>query len=171
MEINMKKYFVKLACLCFATLMIIPCFSACQKKADYRDDVKVADMSSALKDKLPVADGYYAADSDYLGFYFEGAADIVAEYVIEFSATSTNINQFGIFHVKDGTAEQMKTLCDSYIQKMRDRWVAQANYIASEHPKMENAEARVFGNYVVFVMLTAEDKATAFATVEELLKK
>lgn len=166
----MKKHIVKLICLLVLAAMTLTCFASCNSGATYRDDVKVSDISTALKNKFPVADGYYAADSDYLGFYFEGAADKVEDYVIEFSATSTNINQFGIFHVKEGSADAVKALCDSYIQTMRDRWVAQASYIASEHPKMENAEARVFGNYVVYVMLTAEDKLAAFAAVEEMLK-
>ena len=128
-------------------------------------------FDAAIQAKLPVPDGYYSPDSDYLEFYFEGADAIVSEYTIQMSATSTNINQFGIFRVKDGEAEAMKAICESYIETSKARWVAQANYIASEHPKMEGAEVRVYGNYVVYTMLTTEDKATAFATVEELLKK
>lgn len=167
----MKKQIARLLCLLILVTAALTCFSSCDSGVTYRDDVKVSDISTTLKNKFPVADGYYAADSDYLGFYFEGAADKVEAHVIEFSATSTNINQFGIFRVKEGSANDIKALCDSYIQTMRDRWVAQANYIASEHPKMENAEARVFGNYVVYVMLTAEDKQAAFAAVEEMLSE
>lgn len=166
----MKKYTVRFICTFLLALMALSCFTACGG-AEYRDDVAVSAIDSAIQSKVPVPDGYYAADSDYLSFYFEGADSIVTEYVVEFSATSTNINQFGIFHVKEGEAEAMKALCESYIGTMNKRWVAQANYIASEHPKMEGAEVRVFGNYVVYTMLTTEDKATAFATVEELLKK
>lgn len=165
----MKKY-IRLISVLLLAVLSLTAITACGG-ADYLDDVAVSAIDSALQSKIPVPDGYYAADSDYLSFYFEGADAIVAEYVVEFSATSTNINQFGIFHVKDGQAEAMKALCDSYIDTMNKRWVAQANYIASEHPKMEGAEVRIFGNYVVYTMLTAEDKATAFAAVEELLAK
>lgn len=165
----MKKY-IRLTCALLLAVLALTALTACGG-ADYRDDVAVSAIDSALQAKIPVPDGYYAADSDYLSFYFEGAEAIVTEYVVEFSATSTNINQFGIFHVKEGEAETMKALCQSYIETMNKRWVAQANYIASEHPKMEGAEVRVFGNYVVYTMLTAEDKATAFDAVEELLAK
>ncbi len=167
----MKRITLRLICICLLAALALPCLVGCDSGANYRDDVAVADISTALKTLLPTPDGYYAADSDYLGFYFDGADGKVAEHVIEFSATSTNINQFGIFKVKDGEAEAIKTLCEQYISTMKDRWVAQANYIASEHPKMENAEVRIFGNYVVYVMLTATDKTAAFDKVDELLKK
>ncbi len=166
----MKKY-IKLASLTLALLTLLTLFVSCSDKAAYADDVAVKTIGDKLASLIPAADGYYAADEDYLGFYFEGAADIVDEHIIQFSATSTNINQFGIFHAKDGKAAELKTICDNYIKTMQDRWVAQAGYIASEHPKMENAEARVFGNYVVYVMLTPGDKAAAFSTVEKMLAK
>ncbi len=167
----MKKYTIlRLICTFLVALTALSCLAACGG-GDWRDDVAVSSLDSAIQAKLPVPDGYYSPDSDYLEFYFEGAADLVSEYTIQISATSTNINQFGIFRVKDGEAENMKKICQTYIETSKNRWVAQANYIASEHPKMEGAEVRVFGNYVVYTMLTADDKATAFATVEELLKK
>lgn len=167
----MKKTTIRLICVLLLALTAITLLASCDKQASYRDDVKISDISDKLKEKFPTTDGYFSPDSDYLGFYFEGAEDKVEEYIVNRSATSTNINEFGVFRVKSGSAEEMKAICDKYIQTMRERWVAQASYIASEHPKMENAEARVFGNYVVYVMLTAEDKLSAFATVEELLKK
>ena len=166
----MKKYTVRLICVFILALITLSCFTACGG-GDWRNDVAVSSISAAIGAKIPVPDGYYSPDSDYLEFYFEGADAIVDEYTIQMSATSTNINQFGIFRVKDGEAENMKAICESYIETSKARWVAQANYIASEHPKMEGAEIRVFGNYVVYTMLTTADKATAFATVEELLKK
>ena len=177
----MKKYTVRVLSLLIVAILSVTALSACNSTPPdnstdtteapaYRDDIAVSDLDAAIQQKLPVPDGYYSPDSDYLGFYFEGAEGIVTEYVIQISATSTNINQFGIFHVKDGEAETMKALCESYIETMNKRWVAQANYIASEHPKMEGAEVRIFGNYVVYTMLTKDDKATAFDTVKAALK-
>ena len=166
----MKKYTVRALSLVLIAIFSVMSLAACGG-ADYRDDVAVSAIDSAIQAKLPVPDGYYAPDSDYLEFYFEGAENIVTEYVIQMSATSTNINQFGIFHVKDGEAQNMKAICEAYIAKSKDRWVAQANYIASEHPKMEGAEVRIFGNYVVYTMLTEADKAVAFSAVEDALKQ
>lgn len=165
----MKKYTVRIISLILVVIFSAMSLAACGG-ADYRDDVAVSTLDSAIQSKIPVPDGYYSPDSDYLSFYFEGADSIVTEYVIQMSATSTNINQFGIFHVKDGEAESMKAICEAYISKSKDRWVAQANYIASEHPKMEGAEIRIFGNYVVYTMLTEADKAIAFDAVESALK-
>ncbi|MBQ9080778.1 MAG: DUF4358 domain-containing protein [Clostridia bacterium] len=165
----MKKYIPRAISALLLAVLALTALTSCGG-ANYRDDVAVSTIDSAIQAKVPVPDGYYAPDSDYLTFYFEGAEAIVNEYVIQMSATSTNINQFGIFHVKDGEAENMKKLCENYIAKSKDRWVAQANYIASEHPKMEGAEVRIFGNYVVYTMLTDTDKALAFEAVEAALK-
>ncbi len=167
----MKKKLIRILCLCLLVLPVIGCFAGCDNgsSATYRNDVKVDTIATALIELLPTQDGYYSPDSDYLEFNFDGAAEHIEEYVIDISATSTNINQFGIFKAREGEAETVKALCDKYIATMTDRWVAQASYIAAEHPKMENAEARIFGNYVVYVMLTAADKAEAFAAVESLL--
>ena len=65
----------------------------------------------------------------------------------------------------------MQTLCQSYLSLKMERWVLQADYIAAEHPKMEDAEVRVFGNYVVYTILTKQDKTAVFKAVEELLKQ
>ena len=165
----MKKYTIRVISLVLVAIFSAMALTACGG-ADYRDDVAVGTIASEIEKTIPVPDGYYGPDSDYLSFYFEGAENIVTEYAIKFSATSTNINQFGIFHVKDGEAENMKAICESYIKTMNKRWIAQANYIASEHPKMEGAEVRIFGNYVVYTMLTQADKTTAFTTVEDALK-
>ena len=165
----MKKYTVRAISFILVVIFSAMALTACGG-ADYRDDVSVNTIAATIQEKIPVPDGYYGPDSDYLSFYFEGTEGIVTEYVIQFSATSTNINQFGIFHVKDGEAESMKAICESYIETMNKRWIAQANYIASEHPKMEGAEVRIFGNYVVYTMLTEADKAVAFSAVEDALK-
>lgn len=167
----MKKYFVRLLSALLLSLALLTALASCGGGAEYRDDISVTAVGDAVKAAVPISDGYYAADSDYLGFYFKGAEEIIDSHTVEFSAASTNINQFGIFHVKDGKVADMKALCESYIATMKERWVAQANYIASEHPKMENAEVRVFGNYVVYVMLTPSDKATVFNAIDGLLKK
>ena len=165
----MKKYTVRTISLILVALFSVMALASCGG-ANYRDDVSVNTIAASIQEKIPVPDGYYGPDSDYLSFYFEGAESIATEYVIEFSATSTNINQFGIFHVKDGEAEKMKAICEAYIETMNKRWIAQANYIASEHPKMEGAEVRIFGNYVVYTMLTEADKAIAFDAVESALE-
>ncbi|NLW73820.1 MAG: DUF4358 domain-containing protein [Clostridiales bacterium] len=151
----------------FAVLFL----ASCGEKANYRNDLTVKEVMDKIEATVPLADGYYSVDSDYFDYYFEGADALVDSYEIRIANASTNINQFGVFKVKAGQAEAMKTLCQAYISLKMERWVLQADYIAAEHPKMENAEVRVFGNYVVYTMLTKEDKAAVFKAVEELLKQ
>ncbi len=50
-----------------------------------------------------------------------------------------------------------------------ENWLVQADYIESEHPKMVNSEARIFGNYVIYTILSKDDRELVFGEVEELL--
>ena len=151
-------------------LCLMMTLNAC---SSYRDDVDVNDLTSEILNSVSTQGGYTAMDELFLSLEFANPSLIesdVSEWMICASNSQSTVDEFGIFHVKDGEAETMKAICEAYIAKSKDRWVAQANYIASEHPKMEGAEIRIFGNYVVYTMLTEADKAIAFDAVESALK-
>ncbi|HHT54190.1 MAG TPA: DUF4358 domain-containing protein [Clostridiales bacterium] len=152
-------------------ILAVILFASCGKKVSYRDDLTAKEVIDKIEATVPLDDGYYSVDSDYLDFYFEGADALIDSYEIRIANTSTNINQFGVFKVKDGQAEAMQALCRGYLSLKMERWVLQADYIAAEHPKMEDAEVRIFGNYVVYTILTKQDKTAVFKAVEELLKQ
>lgn len=149
--------------------LIVAALSSCGK-TKYRDDVEISKIADTITSKVPLEDGYYAVDSDYITFYFEGAESLISDHRIMMSTETSNINQFGVFHVKPGNAEAMKKLCESYIATMRDRWGTSAMYIPAELTKLDNAEVRIYGNYVIYLMMTPSDKTTVFAAVEGLLK-
>jgi hypothetical protein len=167
----MKYAAIKTICIFAAFVFALSGLSSCGEKTSYKNDVPASTVCDAAEACIPTADGYYSADSDYLGFYFDGADVLIEEYGIRFARSSTNINEFGVFKVKDGQAAAMETLCKSYLELKLDRWVAQADYIESEYPKMRDAEVKVYGNYVVYAILTKSDRASVFSAIESLLKK
>lgn len=155
-----------------ASLACLVPLASCGGGKEYRSDLAAGTVCDAAEGCVPAAEGYYSADdADYLDFYFEGAEPLLESYEIRFARAADNINQFGVFKVKPGSAGAMKALCAGYIDTMTERWVAQADYIFDEHPKMENAEVRVFGDYVVYTMLLPADKSAVFGAIEELLKQ
>ena len=171
----MKKSIIRFLSAALSLLLLTLPLASCGDKnsSSYRNDVTVGAVCDAAEGCVPTADGYYnyADDSEYLDFNFEGANSLIESYEIRIARASDNINQFGVFKVKDGSANVMKTICQTYIDIMMERWVSQANYIFDEHPKMENAEVRVFGNYVVYTMLLPSDKTAVFNAIDALLKQ
>ncbi len=102
----------KILCALTALALLLPLCTSCgdKEKASYRNEIDVKTVADKIESRIQLPDGYYnyTTDSDYLGFYFEGADALVESYEIRIANVSTNINQFGVFKVKEGSAEAMK---------------------------------------------------------------
>lgn len=159
------KYFA--AALALITLLLT--LVACNKTGNYRNDLDADAVINSLMVKIPVDGGYYEADDDYIDFYFPASDDIIDDDEIMFAKASTNKNQVGVLKAEDGRAEDLKKLCEDYIATIQERWVAQADYTPEEHPKIADAEVRVYGNYVIYAMLHTADREAVFAEAEKLL--
>lgn len=159
------KYFA--AALALVTLLLT--LAACNKTGDYRNDLDADAVINSLIVKIPLEDGYYEADDDYVDFYFPGSDDIIDDDEIQFAKASTNKNQLGVLKAENGRVEDLKKLCEDYIATIQERWVAQADYTPEEHPKIADAEVRVYGNYVIYAMLLPADREAVFAEAEKLL--
>lgn len=164
----MKRSFKFLAFV-LATVSLTLTSVSCNKPGNYRNDLDADAVINSLTVKIPVPDGYYEADDDYVDFYFPASDDIIDDSEIMFARASTNKNQVGVLKAENGRAAELKALCESYIKTMQERWVAQADYTPEEHPKMEGAEVRVFGDYVIYTMLLPADRDAVFAEAEKLL--
>ena len=165
----MKKLtFIAALLLCLCTLL-----NAC---SSYRDDVSVNDITAAVLNSVSTVDGYTAADADYISLEFSNPDAInsnVSEWMICASTSSQTVDEFGIFHVKaDGDISAVKQEVESYVQALQVKLeVYLENYAPSEKTKLQNAQVFVFGNYVVFTMLTDEDTAAVKTAVQTSLKK
>ena len=82
------------------------------------------------------------------------------------------MDEFGIFHVTDGNAEDLETELEDYLEESYEQnkdWYD--SYMPEETPKLRDAQVKVFGNYVVYVILSEADCEAAFEAVEKALKK
>lgn len=132
----------------------------------YRTDVKAGDLIQTAETALGDGVTYRTALNSYLKSYFE-TPDYVTESVIRFAEDGNNVNEFGIFLVKDGNAKAMSALLRGYL----DDYYAQfgTNYKQEEIPKLRDAEVRVYGNYAVYAILTGSDRETFFDAVRDAL--
>jgi len=55
-------------------------------------------------------------------------------------------------------------MVEDYLVSRNEEWTGQ--YLVEEYPKLENAEYRVMGRYVVYAILSEADKETLFNAVE-----
>ena len=148
-------------------------FSACAKRAEYRDDVSCTLITNELAKLCPTESGYSNFGADQIKYFFDDT-DIPTDYSMIYSTDAEDINEIGIFHcANEDDAEDMLEIAREYIENMQ---ATQVNFVSSyapyEIPKLEGAEVRRYGNYIVYVILDTDEKRVAFSTIEnELLNK
>lgn len=152
----------------FLTLSITLGLCACTR---YSDTVDAEHLANVGLQALPNKIEYIKADDGYLDDYFE-CPEWVLEDEILMAKTASNLNQVGIFHVKEGHADEMKELLLSYLTKSyADNKAWYDSYIPKETSKLRDAEVRVFGNYATYAILSSDDRTLFFEAVEQELSR
>lgn len=112
---------------------------------------------------------YAFADEGYLDDYFQ-MPDYVSEYTVIFATEGNNLNEFGIFHVKDGNTKNMKSLLEQYLKDSyakNQSWYD--SYIPEETPKLRDAEVKTFGNYAVYAIAQSNCRSGFFQSIKDSL--
>ncbi len=164
----MKKIFS----LCLAAILLALSLSACGG-ASYRDDVSVESLSDTVQALIPVEGGYDLSGEDFIKYYFDfDGKHTIDGYAIAASSVSTDINEYGIFHLSDEQyVKEVETLARVYVENQRDFLSTFLNtYNDAEMAKLEAMQVRVYGNYVVYTILSEADTAAVLAAVEEALE-
>ena len=161
----------KLICT-LLTLTLLLTFFGCDKKGNYIDDASTETLGNSAVAALAKEQSYTVAQDGYLDDFF-GTPAYVSEYRIVMSENGNDINEIGIYHVSEGNAEAMKNVLSKYLVDSLQAYEDWYNsYIPQELPKLVDAEVKVFGNYVVYAILSEADRTAAFDAIEnELLEK
>ena len=165
----MKKITLIAALLLCFTLAFTACASS------YRSDVAVNDLTSAVLNAVSTAGGFTAADSDYVDLEFT-KPDVISANVDQWSicasTSSSTVDEFGIFRVKEGgDVGAVKAEVSDYVQSMQVKLEVYLDmYDPAEKTKLENAQVFVYGNYVVFTMLSEADTTALTSAIEGALK-
>lgn len=101
--------------------------------------------------------------------------DLDGGYDDFYSAYSTeveDIDEVGVLHAPTAkAAKELAEECREYIDEKREEMRAfVASYAPHEVPKLDSAEVRRFGNYVVYTVLDRDVAERVFETVKEKLK-
>lgn len=152
--------------LCAVTLLAS--LAACGSSAKIRDDVSAADVSSAVAAVL-TQDSLATAPDSYISGSMKMDMSGYKGHDVKINAKGVTIDEYGVFQGKDAAqAAEIKKAVEDYIQRYEDRWMPA--YMPGERPKLDSAEIKVVGNYVMYAILSDDDKTAAFGAFEKALQ-
>ena len=164
----MDKIFQKAVCIALACVALM--LASCNQE-EYKKEIDATKVATELSQTTPTESKWINEDQAFIGEYIE-----IDEYVKEsqiFYAQNTNdLDEFGIFEVEEGKAQEVqKRLLSGYLKKRYDENLEWYNsYMPTQTPKLRDAEVRVYGNCVVYAVLSKETRKTFFDECEKLLK-
>ena len=103
----------------------------------------------------------------YVKGYMKKSADEIGDYVIRKNVMGTSIDEFGVFKAGTMSVDELKTMAADYLQLLQDSWM---NYQPEEKPKLDNAEIKVSGDYVLYCIMDDADRASAMDAFNSALK-
>ena len=160
-----KQSFLAYVMLFFTLFSLV----SCSKKAlKYSDTLPASKLAEEAVHELEDTD-FLIAQGTWLGDYVT-LPDGLSDYRIYYSADGSNLNEFGIWHVREDQIAPLEATLHTYLAEslLRNREFYNS-YIPEETPKLERAEVRVFGNYVCYAILNSADRKLFFQTIEEEL--
>lgn len=161
----MKKR-IKTISLISAAAMLLAALSACGSgSVSYRDDVSAADIATAVDGVIENGPNMKDLTDTYVTGSMEMDASEYEDYCVKVCSKGTSIDEYGIFKGADSEhTEQIEQYLRDYIQMRIDSWMTE--YLPEEYPKLENAEVKVCGNYVMYAILSDDERTAAFDAFE-----
>lgn len=161
----MKKWLV------FFFILSLLCTASCQR-AQYRDDVLCETITTAVCEEIEDDEEFLPFGEEHIRFSFEDT-DRFADKSLVYSVRSENIDEIGVFLAEsDEDVPELRRICEQYVETLREEQRAfVASYAPREATKLDAATVRVFGRYVVYTVLSENDREEAFEAIEEMLKK
>lgn len=156
--------------LLITAILSLSMLSACSgKTAEIRDDVAVSDVSAEVSTVLgddtlvAVPETFYTGAMKMDVSQFDG-------YEVRINSKGINIDEFGVFKAKDSSqVSVVEQTVKDYLKMRVDTWMVE--YMPEEKPKLDNAEVRTIGNYVMYAILSDDNKSAAFDAFNKSLTK
>lgn len=158
----MKKQKNRVISALLAAALLCALLCACGKTKD----VPVSELADAVCQALG-RDDMADPGEIYVKGYMKKSAEEIGEYVILKNVMGTSIDEFGIFKAGTMKVDALKTMVEDYLQLLQDSWM---NYQPEEKPKLDAAEVKVTGDYVMYCILSDEDRASALDAFSAALK-
>ena len=158
--------------LCAALLVLIFAISFCGCAKKYRDDIRCEQLAREMYDEVDSFGELSSYSEDDVQLLF-GNTSLFDDFSVIYSTDANDINEIGVFHSPDErSAKELLTVVKGYINRMKETKSAFiASYAPREIPKLEGAEAKKYGNYVIYAILGEADLADALDEAKDTLEK
>ena len=151
--------------LLIAALVLALALCACGGSSG--KDVPVADIVTAVDGVLGGSGNLVEADAGMVEGFMKLAEDGYADCAVKISS-GTSFDEYGVFQAADSSqAKAIAGALEAYLQLKLD---TDMGYQPEELPKLEKAEVKTSGNYVVYCILSDTEKSAAFSAFEDALK-
>lgn len=137
--------------------------------ASYIDTVSPSDLASIGAASFNTVNGTKILDDDFLLEISDDDIPYLRDHTVVKANDSKNINEFGIFRVESGRADELKELVSSYVANKQSSYRSM-NYFPEEVEKIDCATVKVFGNYVVYSFLNEADTEAFYSAIENAIK-
>ena len=152
-----------LAALLLCALLLTACGEARQK------DVPAADLSKAVLEAIGMTDTMVDTTGVVVEGYMHLSADQFGDCAVYHNSYGTGVDEFGIFKAGALKAAEVKSAVEDYLDMMRETSMA-SMYTPEELPKLDGAEVRTVGDYVMYCVLSDADRDAAFKAFEAALR-
>lgn len=152
-------------------MMLLGLLAACGGNGSYRDDVSIDELAAAVDAAIADSGAMIEAPDNYISGTMQMPVSEYDGYCIKLNSMGVNIDEYGIFKGKDSEqVQEIKKAAEEYLRwYMEERWMPE--YMPQEYPKLENAEVKVAGNYVMYAILSDSTRASAFEVFQNALAK
>ena len=153
-------------------LCLILILSSCNASSSYRDNVSCKNIATKMLDQVNSFGEVSSYSEDDVQLLC-GSTSLFDELSVIYSTDANDINEIGIFHCKDEkSAKEFLTVAKGYINEQQENQRAFiASYAPREVPKLDSADVKRYGNYVIYTILGENAQREAFHEAKELLKK
>lgn len=163
----MNKRIVSVLAVLFALLLLLP--SCGDKTVTYKADVAAQEIVDSCAAPLASFSLLAEADEDYIKYRMLLDTTTVDSHAVYIQNAGTSIDEIGVFQCTSDDTSSIVAMVEDYLKRRNDEWTGQ--YLVEEYPKLRDAEYRIFGRYVVYGILSEEDKTQFFDAVESYLKE
>ena len=164
----MKKLFPFILSIFFITLI----FASCSDK-NFNSSLSCQELTTSLKKEISVPEGNFKEYTvDELKFLFS-SPELYSDICIIYSTDSTDVCELGVIHASNQeNAKKLYEDAKHYIKSLQEeKSEFLRNYSPEELTKLNSAEARCFGEYIIFTIAEKADRDTVFRKAETLLSR
>ena len=148
-----------------AALVLVLVLCACGGSSG--KDVPIADIVTAVDGVIAGSENLAEADAGMVEGFMKLAEDGYADCAVKISS-GTSFDEYGVFQAADGS--QAKTIAEALEAYLQLKLETDMGYQPEELPKLEKAEVKTSGNYVMYCILDDAEKSAAFGAFEDALK-